>query len=68
MALLSIYNYSILFLMIMNDEGPKVLKLVKTNSALNFLKNNTSSASISEGTINKIQDRACFNYYTKCAS
>ena len=68
LALLSIYNYSILFLMIMNDEGPKVLKLVKTNSALDFLKNNTSSASISEGTINKIQDRTSFNYYTKFAS
>ena len=35
----------------MKDEGPKVLKVVKTNSALNFLKNNTSSASTSEGVI-----------------
>ena len=35
----------------MKDEGPKVLKLVKTNSALDFMKNNTSSASTSEGII-----------------
>ena len=33
----------------MKDEGPQVFKLVKTNSALEFLKNNTSSATTSEG-------------------
>ena len=32
---------SILFLIIMKDEGPKGFRLVKTNSALDFLKNNT---------------------------
>ena len=32
----------------MKDEGPKVFKFIKTNSALDFLKNNTSSASASE--------------------
>ena len=37
----SIHNYSILFLVIMKYEGPKVFKLVKSNSALDFLKNNT---------------------------
>ena len=41
----NVHNYSISFLIIMKDEGPKVRKLVKTNSALDFLKNNTSSAS-----------------------
>ena len=35
----------------MTDEGPKVFKLVQTNSALDFLKNYTSSASTSEGII-----------------
>ena len=40
----------------MKDKGPNVFKLVKTNSALDFLKNNTSSASVSEGIISdKIQ-------------
>ena len=34
----SIRNYSILFLIIMEDEWPKVFKLVKTNSALDFVK------------------------------
>ena len=29
----------------MEDERPKVFKLVKSNSALDFLKNNTSLAS-----------------------
>ena len=33
----------------MKDEGPNVFKLVKTNSAMDFLQNNTSSASNSEG-------------------
>ena len=52
----SIHNYSILFLIIMKDKGPKVFKCVKTNSALDFLKNNTSSASTSEGIVfDKIQ-------------
>ena len=38
------------------DEGSKVLKLFKTNSAFNFLKNNTSWACASEGIIfDKIQ-------------
>ena len=40
----------------MKDEGPKVFKLVKTNSVLDFLKNNTPSASTSDGIIfDKIQ-------------
>ena len=40
----------------MKDEGPKVFKLVKTKSALDFLKNNTPSASASEGIIfDKVQ-------------
>ena len=40
----------------MKDEGEKVFKLVKTNSALDFLKNNTSSATASEDIIfDKIQ-------------
>ena len=40
----------------MKDEGPKVFKLVKTNSTLDFLKDNTSSSSTSEGIIfDKIQ-------------
>ena len=34
----------------MKDEGPKVFKLVK-HSELDFLKNNTSLASTSEGII-----------------
>ena len=39
----------------MKDDGPKVFKLVKTNLALDFLKN-TSLASASEGIIfDKIQ-------------
>ena len=44
----------------------KVFKLVKTNSALDFLKNNTSSATASEDIIfDKIQGRVSFNYYIK---
>ena len=40
----------------MKDKGPKVFKLVKTKSALDFLKNNTSSASGLEDIIfDKIQ-------------
>ena len=35
----------------MKVEGPKVFKLVKTNSAFDFLKNNTSWACSSEGII-----------------
>ena len=35
----------------MKEEGPKVFKLVKTNSTLDFLKNNTSSAGTSESII-----------------
>ena len=35
----------------MKDKGVKSFKLVKTNSALYFLKNNTSPASTSEGII-----------------
>ena len=47
----------------MKYEGPKVFKLATTNSVLDFLKNNTSSASTSEGIIfDKIQGRICFNY------
>ena len=38
MAPSSIHNYNILFLIIMKEEAPEVLKLVKTNSALDFLK------------------------------
>ena len=38
------HKYSILFLIIMKDEESKVFKLVKANTALDFLKNNTSSA------------------------
>ena len=43
----SIHNYSILILIIVKDEGPKVFKLVKTNAALDFFKNNTCLASTS---------------------
>ena len=44
------------FLIIMKDKGPNVFKLVKTNSAFDFLKNNTSLVSASEGIISdKIQ-------------
>ena len=32
-------NYGIIFFIIMKDEGPKVFKLVKINSATDFLKN-----------------------------
>ena len=40
----------------MKDEGPKFLNLVKTNSALDFLNNNTSSATASKDIIfDKIQ-------------
>ena len=35
----------------MKDDGPKVFKLVKANSALDFIKNNTSLTSASEGII-----------------
>ena len=50
----------------MKDEGSKVFKLVKTNSALDLIKNNTSSASASEGIIfGKIQGGVGFNYYIK---
>ena len=35
----------------MKDKGPEVFKLVKTNSALDFLKNNTSLATASEDII-----------------
>ena len=53
----SIYNYNILFLIVIKDEVSKVYKLVKINSALDFLKNNTSSASAAEGIIfDTIQD------------
>ena len=48
----------------MKDEGPNILKLVKTNSALDFLKNNTSLATALEDIIfDKIQGRVSFNYY-----
>ena len=50
----------------MKDEGPKVFKLVKTNSALDLIKNNTSSAGASQDIIfGKIQGGVCFNYYIK---
>ena len=40
----------------MKDKGRNVFKLVKTNSAFDFLKNNTSLVSASEGIISdKIQ-------------
>ena len=47
----------------MKDEGPKVFKLVKTNSALDFLKNNAPTASALEGTIFDKSRSWCFNYY-----
>ena len=47
----SIHNYSILFLIIMKDKGPKVFRLTETNSALDFRKNNTSSVNTLEGII-----------------
>ena len=50
----------------MKYEGPKVFKLATTNSVLDFLKNNTSSASTSEGIIfDKIQGRVCFSFMKK---
>ena len=39
------------FTIVMKDEGAKVLKLVKTNFASDFLKDNTSVASVSGGII-----------------
>ena len=61
--------YSILFLIIMKDDRPKLFKLVKTNSALDFLKNITFSGGASEGiTFDKIQGRISFNCYTKVSS
>ena len=40
----------------MKDKGPKVFKLIKTNSALDFRKNITSSVNTLEGIIfNKMQ-------------
>ena len=40
----------------MNDKGPKVFKLIKTNSALDFRKNSTSWVNTLEGIIfNKMQ-------------
>ena len=49
----------------MKDEWPKVFKLVKTNFTLDFLKNNTSSATTSEDIIfDKIQG-IVFNYHWK---
>ena len=35
----------------MKDKGPKVFRLIKTNSALDFRKNNTSSVNTLEGII-----------------
>ena len=50
----------------MNDQRPKVFKLVKTNFALDFLKNNTSLASASEGIIfYYISKVSCFKSYRK---
>ena len=57
-----IHNYNILFLIIIKDKGPKS-KLVKTNSAVDFLKYNTPSASTLEGTIFDRSKPRCFNYY-----
>ena len=39
----------------MKDEMPKVYKLVKTNSALDFLKNNTSASTLEGIIFDKIQ-------------
>ena len=39
----------------MEDDGPKVFKLVKTNSALDFLKNNTSTSASGGIIFDKIQ-------------
>ena len=51
-----IHNYSILILKSMKTKGPKVFKLIIAKFALDFIKNNTSSASASEGIIfDKIQ-------------
>ena len=41
-VLLFFVNYGILFLIILKDKRPKVFKLVNANSALDFLKSNTS--------------------------
>ena len=35
----------------MKDKGPNVFKLLKINSVMDFLKDNTSSASASDGII-----------------
>ena len=48
----------------MKDKGPNLSKLVKTNSALDLLKNNTSSATTSEGIIFEKIHSTVFNYYT----
>ena len=45
----------------MKDEWPKVFKLLKTNSSLDFLKNNTSTTSASVLFLKKSQV-SCFNY------
>ena len=47
----------------MKDEGPKVFKLVKTNSALDFLKTNAS-----EGIFFINSKAPCFNYYLKLSN
>ena len=44
-------------------RGPKDFKLVKANSALDFLKNNTSSATASKGLLSMKSKASCFKYY-----
>ena len=52
-----------LFLIIMEDEGSNVFKLVQTNSAFYFLKNNTSSANAKRVLFFIESKASCFNYY-----
>ena len=57
---LSIQNHSILFLIIIRSN---VFKLVKTNSVLDFLKNNTSLTSTWRVLFWIESKASCFNYY-----
>ena len=57
----SVHNYSILFSIIMKVEWSKVFKLVETNSALDFLRNNISWPCASEDIIFQKIKASCFS-------
>ena len=52
----------------MKDEGPNVFKFIKTNPALDSLKNNTSTASAYECIIFDISKSSHFIYYIMLSS